>query len=237
MRPKTLFVLTVFVLLASLSGFAQQDYVGRWEAYTGYSFFDTPSLNLFQNGFNGEFGANIRPWLALGFDFSVFQGSNSITPGMLNSGVQQQLVQTITEGMEAGLIPPGYRLTGVPSTSTTYTYSAGPQFNIRHFQQVTFFVRPALGALHESASLNPTDPVTKALVVGLVGSSLHKTDTVVFYGFGGGIDFNIAQHVSISTAADLVHYDMFSGLLNGGRNTVRFSIGPKFHFGQNIMHK
>ena len=237
MRPKTLFVVMVFVLVASLSGFAQQNYVGRWEAYTGYSFFQTPSLNLFQNGFNGEFGTNVTPWLAMGFDFSVFQGSNSLTPSMLSNGVQQELVQTITGGMEAGLIPPGYRLTGVPSTSTTYTYSAGPQINIRHFKQVTFFVRPALGALHESASLSPGDPVTKALVVGLVGSSLHKSDTVVFYGFGGGMDFNFSQHFSISTAADLVHYDMFSGLLNGGRNTVRFSIGPKFHFGQNIVKK
>jgi len=237
MRPKTLFVVAVFVLVASLSGLAQQNYVGRWEVYTGYAFFDTPSLNLFQNGFNGQVGTNVKPWLALGFDFSVFQGSNSITPGMLNNGVQQELTKTITEGIEAGLIPPTYRLTGVPSSSTTYTYSAGPQINIRHFQQVTFFVRPALGALHESASLSPSDPVTKALVGGLVGSSLHKTDTVVFYGFGGGMDFNLSQHVSISTAADFVHYDMFSGLLNGGRNTVRFSVGPKFHFGENIMKK
>lgn len=237
MRPKAFVAVTVFVILASLSAFAQQSYVGRWEAYTGYAFFDTPSLNLFQNGFNGQFGSNVTPWMALGFDFSVFQGSNSLTPGMLNTGVQQELVKTITAGMEAGLIPPGYRLTGVPSTSTTYTYSAGPQINIRHFQQVTFFVRPALGALHESASLSPSDPVTKALVAGLVGKGLQKSDTVIFYGFGGGMDFNIAQHVSISTAADFVHYDMFSGLLNGGRNTVRFSIGPKFHFGQNIMHK
>ena len=237
MRPKTLFVIAVFVLLASLSGFAQQDYVGRWEAYTGYSFFNTPSLNLFQNGFNGEFGTNVKPWLALGFDFSVFQGSNTQTPGMLNSGVQQELVQTITGGIQAGLIPPGYRLTGVPSTSTTYTYSAGPQINIRHFKPVTFFVRPALGALHESASLSPSDPVTRALVVGLVGSSLHKTDTVVFYGFGGGMDLNFSQHVSLSVASDLVHYNMFSNLLNGGRNTLRFSVGPKFHFGENIMKK
>src|SRR5262249_24823623 len=99
-------------------------------------------------------------------------------------------------------------------------YSAGPQINIRHFKPVTIFIRPALGALHESASLSPGDPVTRALVVGLVGSGLHKTDTVVFYGFGGGVDFNFSQHFSLSTSADLVHYNMFSNLLNGGRNTL-----------------
>lgn len=237
MRPKVLIATFLFLVLASITCFAQQDYVGRWEAYTGYGFFDTPSLNLFQNGFNGEFGSNVKTWVALGFDFSVFTGSNTLTPNMLSTGVQQQLGQAIIQGMEAGLIPPGYRLTGVPSSSTTYTYSGGPQFNIRHFKPVTIFVRPALGALHESASLNPTDPITKALVLGLPGNSLHKTDTVLFYGFGGGFDLNVMKHMSISTAADFVHYDMFSNLLNGGRNTVRFSVGPKFHFGQNIVSK
>ena len=237
MRPKILSAVLLFIVLTSLTGFCQQTYVGRWEVYTGYAFFDTPSLNLFQNGFNGEVGANVKPWVALGFDFSVFTGSNTITPGMLSTNVQQELGQAILAGMEAGLIPPGYRLTGVPSSSNTYTYSAGPQFNIRKFQAVTIFVRPALGALHESASLNPTDPVTKALVLGLPGHNLQKTDTVVFYGFGGGLDFNVTKHVSLSTAADFVRYNMFSGLLNGGRNTLRFSVGPKFHFGENIVKK
>ena len=234
MRPKIFTAVILFVVLTSLTGFSQQTYVSRFDAYTGYSFFDTPSLNLFQNGFNGEFGVNVKSWLALGGDFSVFQGSNNLVPSMLSTQVQQELGAQLMALAEAGLLPPGYTVS-VPTTSTTYTYSGGPQINIRKFKPVTFFIRPALGALHESASLNPTDPITKALVIGLVGTSQHKSDTVVFYGFGGGMDFNLSRHVGVRTAADFVHYDMFSGLLNGGRNTVRFSVGPTFRFGKNII--
>jgi len=236
MRPKTLSAVLVFVAFASLTCFSQQSYVSRYDAYTGYAFFDTPSLNLFQNGFNGEFGINVKTWVALGGDFSVFQGDNNIVPRMLSTTVQQVLGAQLMQLAQEGLLPPGYRVS-VPTSSTTYTYSAGPQFNIRKFEKITFFVRPALGALHESATLKPTDPITNALVVGLVGQSKHKTDTVVFYGFGGGMDFNFSRHVAVRTAADFVHYDMFSGLLNGGRNTVRFSIGPTFRFGENIVRK
>ena len=94
-----------------------------------------------------------------------------------------------------------------------------------------------LGAFHESVSLNPPDAVGKALVAGLVGPSLHTTDTVLFYGFGGGMDFNLSTHFGVRTAADFVHYNVFSNLLDGGRNSVRFSIGPTFRFGGNILSK
>ncbi|HUI82942.1 MAG TPA: outer membrane beta-barrel protein [Candidatus Binatia bacterium] len=234
MRPKVLSAVVLFVLLSCLSGFSQQSYVSRFDAFTGYSFFSTPSLNLFENGFNGEFGVNVNTWLALGGDFSVFTGDTSITPNMLSSRVQQQLAGGLA--LLDGLVPPGYRF-AVPINSTTYTYSAGPQINIRKMEAVTIFVRPALGALHESVSLRPTDPLTKGLVQALVGSNMHKTDTIVFYGFGGGLDFNLSQHFAVRTAADFVHYDLFSGLLNGGRNSVRFSVGPTFRFGENVVKK
>ena len=44
----------------------------------------------------------------------------------------------------------------------------------------------------------------------------------------------MCQNMGIRTAADFVHYDMFSGLLHGGRNSVRFSVGPTFRFGPNV---
>jgi len=99
---------------------------------------------------------------------------------------------------------------------------------------MTFFVRPALGALHADISLKPGDPVSIAIVTKLIGPGMKTSDTVVFYGFGGGMDLNVSKHVGIRTAADFVHYDMFSGLLNGGRNSVRFSVGPTFRFGPNV---
>jgi hypothetical protein len=235
MRPKlqTVVILS-FIVLTSLTCFAQQTYVNRFDAYAGYGYFSTPSLSLNQNGFNGEFGWNVKSWVALGFDFSVFTGDNVITPNMLTPALQQTLGAEIAGLQAEGILPPGYQLR-MPTSSTTYTYSAGPQFNIRHFKPVTFFVRPALGSLHEVATLHPGDPFASQVALVLAGPSLQKTDTVVFYGFGGGMDFNLSKHIGIRTAADYVHYNMFTNVLGSSQNSVRFSVGPTFRFGGNIL--
>jgi hypothetical protein len=235
MRPKTLSILVLlFIVLASLTSFAQQTYVNRYDLFAGYSFLDTPSLNGLQNGFNTEVGWNAKTWVALGADFSVFTGTNNLATGQLNTAVKQELGGQILQLIEAGIIPPTYQLV-VPTSSTVLTFSAGPQFNYRHFKAVTLFARPALGVLHEGATLKPTDLVAKALVSGLIGPQLTTSDNVVFYGFGGGMDFNLSTHFGVRTAADFVHYNVFSNLLNGGRNSVRFSVGPTFRFGGNIV--
>lgn len=227
MRREFICGLSLFILLFTLTCFSQQEYVSRFDALGSYSFLSTPSLNLMQNGFNAEFGWNVRRWVALGGDFSVFSGSNTLIPSYLSPTVQTQLVPVLSQ------LPPGYTL-AVPATATTYTYSAGPQFNLRKFKTVTFFAHPALGALHADITLKPGDPISTAIVTKLVGPGMKTSDTVVFYGFGGGMDFNVSKHVGIRTAADFVHYDMFSSLPNGGRNSVRFSVGPTFRFGPNV---
>ena len=238
MRPKSVFAVAVLflILLASLTCFSQQTFISRYDGYAGYTFLSTPSLNLFQNGFNGEFGVNVKPWVALGGDFSVFNGSNTLLPNMFSNTVQQQVGVALAELAQQGLLPPGYTVR-VPADSTIYTYEAGPQFNYRHFKAITLFVRPSLGALHEVATLKPTDPITTGLVQALVGSSMKRSDTVVFYGVGGGADLNVSQHFGIRAAVDYAHYNVFSGLLNGDRNSVRFSVGPTFRFGENIVKK
>jgi hypothetical protein len=100
---------------------------------------------------------------------------------------------------------------------------------------VTLFARPALGALHMSMTANP-DPRLAPLLTPLLGS-MSKSDTVVFYGFGGGVTWEATPHFGIRVATDLVHYDVFSNLLNGGRNTVRVTVGTKYSFGRNILAK
>ncbi len=235
MRPKTLSVVVFLLLvLTSLNCFSQQTYVNRFDVFGGYSYFSTPSLNLVQNGFNTEFGWNWKTWVALGFDFSVFQGDNTIVPNMLTPTLQQTLAGQIAYLQSIGQLPPGYQLR-MPTSSTTYTYSAGPQINIRHFKPVTFFIRPALGSLHEVATLHPKDPFATQVALVLAGPGMQKSDTVVFYGFGGGMDFNLSKHFGIHTAADFVHYNMFSNTLGSSQNTVRFSVGPTFRFGGNIV--
>ena len=76
MRPKTLSaVVILFVLLSALTCFAQQTEVTQFAAFGSYSYLSTPSLNLAQRGFDGDFGYNYNSWLTLGFDFSTFRAT------------------------------------------------------------------------------------------------------------------------------------------------------------------
>jgi hypothetical protein len=222
---------TVVVLLLLLSiatvSVAQQDYVSRFDAFGGYSYFSSPKLNLVERGFNGEFGVNVKRWIALGGDFSIFDGHSSLTPGELNPTVQAQLLPILTT------LPPG-TVISVPFSARTYTFSAGPQINIRHWKPITPFIRPAFGVLHEDVTAKPNTPLTNLLVANLLGASGKKSDTVLFYGFGGGLDFTISRHFAIRTAADFVHTHLFGHLLNGGRNSVRVSLGPAIRWGGDV---
>jgi len=130
-------------------------------------------------------------------------------------------------------LPPGYTLY-VPYNVRTYTFTGGPQLNYRHFKQVTLFVHPSVGGLHQDTTARPIDPIQSAVVGGILGTSPKTSDTVVFYGIGGGLDLNVLKHMSIRMNTDIVHTKLYSGLLNFGENNVRFSIGPAFHFGKNV---
>jgi len=72
------------------------------------------------------------------------------------------------------------------------------------------------------------------LVNNLVGPTGKTSDTVVFWGIGGGIDWNLTKHFGLRTATDLVRMNMFSSMLDGPRNSIRISVGPTVHFGKNL---
>lgn len=237
MRLKTFSFLILFIFTATLTCFSQQTDILRYSAFGAFSYLSTPSLNLTQRGFDGDFGVNIFPWLTVGGDFSYNSGHSSLTPDKLSSTAKAQLAPILP------LLPPGFVL-AVPYNSSTYTYEAGPQFNYRHFKKVTLFARPALGALHANFQTRPgkcgqpelgCGPILTEIVSSLVGPSLGKSDTVVFYGFGGGITWEATPHFGLRVASDFVHYNFFSNLLDGGRNSVRVTVGTKFNFGRNIV--
>jgi len=138
MRPRILFVVFLLVLLTSLTCFSQQTDIPQFSAFGAFSYLATPSLNLTQRGFDGDFGVNLRSWLTLGGDFSYNSGHSSIVPNDLNAATQAKLAPFLP------FLPPGYVIS-IPYNSATYTYEAGPQFNYRGFKKVTLFVRPALG--------------------------------------------------------------------------------------------
>lgn len=239
------------VLLVSLSAcaFAQQDYVGRFDFYTGFSYLKAPKLDLQQRGFNTQIGVNLRRWLAFGFDYSIQEGRASLVTSDLKTQYATPLNGLVLAG-EAGAftpitIPVGYKLYA-PFDATTQTFTAGPQLNYRHFKKITLFVHPSIGAIHENISINPHDAFTRVVVLpALLGQlppvattpiirTRKPNDTTYFYGFGGGADFNATKHIHIRADAEFVHVYLFSDLLANPRNCVRLSVGPTFAFGRNV---
>jgi len=220
---------SLFIAIACLSAvaFAQQDYVSRYDAFAGFSYLDSPKLNLAERGFDGEFGVNLNRWLALGGDYSIFTGHSDIHATDLKPAFQAQLVPLLP------LLGPN---PAVPFDSTTYTFTFGPQINFRQLKWVTIFVRPAIGGMHETATLKPNSPLL-ALVTAQLAPSGKKTDLKPFYGVGGGFDLNATKHVAIRFAADYVHVNLFDDLLKEGRNSVRLAVGPTFRFGHNVAEK
>ena len=221
------------MLLASPC-FGQQTYVTRYDAYAGYAFLDSPAISLFENGFHTQFGVRATTWVSFGADYSYSKGDLTLTQNLLTTQLQQQLMAQLAPLVAAGIIPPNYVLV-VPTHSTTQTFTAGPQFAYRHFKQMTLFIRPSIGLIHEAATPQPnsSDPVAVGIVKQLVPSG-SKTDNTWFYGFGGGTDLLFSKHVALRVQADLVYDHLFSDLLQNGRWTVRFSVGPCFNFGKNI---
>jgi hypothetical protein len=202
--------------------------------YGGFTYLDSPDINLDQRGFHLQAGVNAKTWLAFGFDYSRSTGNTDITPNLLTTSLQTQIGTQFASLVAAGVIPANYSLV-VPFDATTQTFAAGPQLMIRHWSAVTLFVRPSIGAIHEAATLHATDPIAEGVVMQLAPSG-QKTDWTSFYGFGGGSEFNFGSHFSLRAQADFVHNHLFSDVLKNGRNTVRLSIGPAIHFGRNMAH-
>jgi hypothetical protein len=229
MRRLFVCVLALFLLSTALTCFSQQTDIRQWSTFEAFSYLSTPSLNLVQRGFDADIGYNWKSWITFGFDFSVENGHSTLLPSKLNSATQAKLAPYLPVFQELG-IP-----LAVPYNSSTYTYEAGPQFNYRKLKKVTLFARPALGALHADFTAKPDNPYIAQIVSGLLNGKTSSSDTVVFYGFGGGATWEITPYFGLRVASDFVHYNYFSNLLNGGRNSVRVVVGTKFSFGKNIV--
>jgi hypothetical protein len=228
------FLFTLCLLLLASCAFAQQNYVAKYDVFTGFSYLDSPHLNLAERGFHTQVGVNPKTWYSLGIDYSVFTGHTALTPTLLTNSLQTQLGTQFGQLVRAGIIPPSYSLV-VPINSTTQTITAGPQYDYRHFKKLTLFLRPSVGAIYEEARVKTAglDPIASAVVNQLAPSG-KKTDWTPFYGFGGGFDYLPTNHLGLRVQVDFVHDHLYSDLLKDGRNTVRFSIGPTFRFGKNV---
>jgi hypothetical protein len=235
----TLLLLALAVPLASITAFGQQSYVSRYNLYAGYTFLDSPRVSLFENGFHVQAGVNPRTWYALGFDYSISSGNLTLTPNLLTPYWQGQLTDLLQLLAAEGQLPAGYTAAdiAVPSNSRTQTFAGGPQLSYRHFRKMTLFVRPSIGAIHEVATPQPgSNPIYQAIVSALAPTG-KKIDTTIFYGGGGGADFIVSKHIALRVQADVVYDHLFSDVLQDGRVTVRFSVGPCFSIGKNIAKR
>jgi hypothetical protein len=225
--------LALALLVLGAPAFGQQTYVSQFDAYVGYTFLSSPSISLFENGIHFQAGFNPKTWVALGFDYSRTTGDLTLVPNLLLPSIQQALAAKLQQLANAGLLPPGYTV-AVPTASITQTFAAGPQLMIRHWKPITLFVRPSIGAIYEQATPHPSDPIAAGIVAQLAPNG-NKTDWVAFVGGGGGVDFNLHRHFGVRVQVDFVHDYLFSDLLANSRNTIRFSVGPSFRFGKNIV--
>jgi hypothetical protein len=223
----------VLTLLVPAFGQQQQPYVSRYDLYAGYTFFDSPSVGLFENGFHVQVAVRPSIWYTLGFDYSNARGDQTLTPSLLPTTLQQELAALLAQLAAQGLVPPGFAL-AIRTHSVTQTFAAGPTITFRHFKHFTPFVRPSLGALRETATPKPRDPIS-VLVVQLLAPAGKKTDWAGFYGFGCGVDIQLAKHFAWRVQTDVVYNHPFNDILKDGRWTVRFSVGPTFGIGPNIV--
>lgn len=228
----------LLVLLCALfvpaGAVAQQDYIGRFDVYNGFAWFDSPSAHLIERGYHLQAGVNVKTWLAVGFDFSVVQGNVTLVPELLNPTLQAQIGAQLALLQRAALLPAGYQV-AVGTSSTTQTFAGGPQWEYRHFRHITFFAHPSIGAIHESATPHPSDALTTGIIRQLAPSGTI-TDWEPFYGLGGGFEVKVIRHGALRIQADYVHNDLFPDILKSSRNTVRLSVGPALQFGRNIAH-
>ena len=218
--------------LLAAGALGQQTYISRYDLFGGYTYLNSPVVSLSESGFHTQAGVRPVGWLAIGFDYSVATGDLSVTPNLLLPSLQQSLGAQLQQLVAAGAIPASYKLVA-PASSFTQTFAGGPELLFHHWKPVTLFLRPSVGIIHETATIKLTDPI-ETLIVHALAPTGKKTDHVIFYGFGGGIDLKFSKHVILRIQGDFVRDHLFDDLLASSRNTVRLSIGPAFEFGKNI---
>lgn len=229
-----IFFLTILFFAANISR-AQQEYVGRYNIYTGFSDLSTPGLNsLNQVGFHLQAGVNATRVIGAGFDYSVQSGDTSLTTNLATPALQGQLTALATQFAQAGLLPPGYAL-NIPLHAVTQTFTIGAQLEYRHFEHATLFIRPSLSAFRITATPhpNPQDPFAVTVANSLAPNG-SLTDWTGAYGVGGGADLKITGHIWARTQLDAVWNHPFNSILADGYWSYRFSIGPSFKFGPNV---
>lgn len=144
MVPLKAFILFSFgLLLCHPPVFAQREFgVNGYILYTGFDYFNSPGLSLSRRGFDTDFGVTVKPWVAIGGDFSAAANSIVSGGGTINGS---STVYAPVLATAAGPVAPPPNGVNVLFKSTRYTFAFGLQFYWRRLRQVTFLGGPGLG--------------------------------------------------------------------------------------------
>jgi hypothetical protein len=208
------------------------DYASQFDAYAGFTYLESPQINLAERGFHIQTGYNWKPWLAMGFDYSNANGTLNLIPAYLPTALKNEAESSLNILIKNGYLPANY-VVAVPTNTFTQTFAAGPSLVIRRVPHIAILLHPSFGALRELATPHPSAGLIQAIVT-VFFPGKQELDWVPFYGFGGGIDFGVTKHVGIRMHTDVVYDHVLSDFLGNGHWTIRASIGPSFHFGKNI---
>ena len=219
--------------LLPLCAFGQDNYASRYDAFIGFTYLESPLINLAERGYHTQFAYNLRPWLAMGFDYSNANGTLNLIPNYLPTALKQEANSTLSLLINNGYLPKNY-VAAVPTHTLTQTFAAGPSLVIRRIPHVGILLHPSLGALRELATPHPADEITQVIVSEFLTGGPRQLDWTGFYGMGGGLDFALTKHVGLRMHTDVVWDHVLSNFLGSGHWTVRASIGPSFHFGKNL---
>lgn len=207
-------------------------YVGRFVLYAGYMHLNSPKISLDEPGVHIQAGMRWSRHISLGFDYSRGTGSTTIGLSQATTALQNEFGPLVAQYQQ---IVPTFK-PELPFASVTQTFTAGPEFPYRRWKRITPYIRPSVGIINEVATGHPENFITKRIIYVIAPSGKEEMWTA-FYGFGGGVAINVTKHFSLIVQADLVHDHLFPDLLQDGRNTIRFSIGPGFQFGHNVTKR
>ena len=65
---RMMFIMLLAVLLLAVPVSAQQTYVTRYDAFTGFNFLNSSKINLSEPGFGTQIGFRPKTWYSFGFD-------------------------------------------------------------------------------------------------------------------------------------------------------------------------
>ncbi len=168
-RVTTLVALAI-IFLASFPAAAQQTYVTSTMYTVAMRFSTAPKSACSKMVLHTQIGFRPKPWVSVGFDYTITAGDLTITPDQLlplhcSSSLAHGIARRIAARCDSRELPVQHL--SVPAHSVTQSFAVGPQFAYRHFSKATFFIRPSVGAIREGATPKPRDPMVKAIVAQL----------------------------------------------------------------------